>query len=85
MSDEPPGNRRLAVFWKRKKNAAIPAIRAAVNFPLTTKFPENRQKLNFWRLSDVKAIFFNFMKKGHLKTQPDNLTREIPGADSRWG
>lgn len=85
MIDEPPGNRRLAAFWACQKNAAIPAIRAAVNFSLTMKLSENRQKSNFWRLSYVKAKFFNFVKKGHLKTQPDNLTREIPGADSRWG
>jgi hypothetical protein len=85
LSVEPSGNRRLAAFWKRQKNAAIPAIRAAVNFLLTVKSSENRQKLNFWRLSYVKAKFFNFVKKGHLKTRSDNLTREVPGANSRWG
>ena len=39
----------------------------------------------FWRLSYVKANFFNFMKKGHLKTQRENLTREFPSANPRLG
>jgi hypothetical protein len=67
------------------KNAAIPAIRTAVNFWVTTKTAVFRHFLKFWRLSYVKALFFSFMKKGHLKTRRDNFTREFPSANPRLG
>ena len=81
----PPGNRRPVAFWNRQKNAAIPAIRAAVNFSVTKKFSENCENIKFWRLSDVKGNFFSFMKKGLLKSRRDNLTRVFPSANPRWG
>jgi hypothetical protein len=73
------------VFLIRQKNAAIPAIRAVVNFSVTMKFLENCQILNFWRLSDVKRNFFSFVKKGLLNNRRDNLKRVFPSANPRWG
>jgi hypothetical protein len=73
------------LFSLCQKNAAIPAIRGAVNFPVTTEMAIFSHFFKFWRLSYVKANFFNFMKKGHLKTQRENLTREFPSANPRLG
>jgi hypothetical protein len=39
----------------------------------------------FWRLSDVKANFFSFVKKDSLKTQRENLTTDFPSANPRLG
>ena len=83
MQDGLPGDRRPVVFLIRQKNAAIPAIRAAVNFLVTKKISKNCQNFKFWRLSDVKANFFSFVKKGGLHARREDFTRVFPSANPR--
>jgi hypothetical protein len=65
----------------RKKNAAIPAIRAVVNGSVTSKMAAFRHFRKFWPLSDVKPYYFTSVKKRHLPPASDNLKKDFPGAN----
>src|SRR6476661_5362226 len=64
-----------------KKNAAIPAIRAAVNCRLILKMAALRHFHQFWLVSDVKPYYFTSVKKRHLPPASDNLKKDFPGAN----
>jgi hypothetical protein len=69
----------------RKKNAAIPAIRARVNGKLIVKMAVFGRFLQLSACFLCQVCLFHFREKSRLKAGPDNLKQEFPGANPRRG
>jgi hypothetical protein len=73
----------------RQENAAITAIRALVNQPLTGRYHQKWQFfaifLQFRPYSYVKCVYFNTVKKRHLHAAAHDHRKEFPGANPRFG